>query len=133
MWLFAGIGFYSIVSKPDDKALDTLTVRARRAEDLDALRVQYLPELGSTQFDPRADYAYRAKAPRDRVQAAVAAVVGDLNYDDFKSHVERTQGTERAIIYNQVWLAMRRLQLRIPTIFAGIGRQRDVLDDADDH
>ena len=45
MWLFTRFGFFSIVRKPGD---DNLTVRARVAADLDALREQYLPELSAT-------------------------------------------------------------------------------------
>jgi len=46
MWLITPIGFFSIAQKPDDHAEDTLTIRARVADDLVALRESYLPALG---------------------------------------------------------------------------------------
>jgi hypothetical protein len=48
MWLITPIGFFSIVRKPDDQRVGTLTVRARERGDLEALRGLYLPGLGST-------------------------------------------------------------------------------------
>ena len=46
MWLLTPIGFFSIVQKPDDTTRNTLTVRARVRQDLESLRLRYLPGLG---------------------------------------------------------------------------------------
>ena len=132
MWLFCSLGHFSVVEKPDDTPSDSLTVRARRPEDLDALRSTYLPSLGPTQFDSRADYAYRARVPRAAFAESLALLAHDIHYSDFKSHVEATQGSARAVAYHEVWAAMRRFQQPIPVIYASIGRRADVLDDDDD-
>lgn len=135
MWLiFPGVGAFSIVRKPLDVARGTLTIRARVGADLDALR-KYLPELSATMYDAKADYAFRAIAPREAVMAAVSALAGDIGYDDVKAEAEKLHGAERATVYHSVWAALRRLQKPppdIPSIFASIGRRTDVLDDDDD-
>lgn len=136
MWLVTQIGFFSIVEKPHNRDTGTLTIRARKKEDLENLRTKYLPDLSPTQFDPRADYAYRASAPRERVQDAVSALVADIRYDNFKDQVAKVQGNERAILYHQVWAALARLQQRrvppdIPTFYASIGNRPDILDSDD--
>jgi len=38
MWLITPIGFFNIVQKSDDKATDSLTIRARVRSDLVALQ-----------------------------------------------------------------------------------------------
>lgn len=75
MWLITPIGSYSIVQKPSDVAADTLTVRARVRSDLDALRQQYLPDLGEVQESQHNDYRFRAVAPRTSVAQAMAQLV----------------------------------------------------------
>lgn len=137
MWIASEIGFFSVVAKPWDRPRGTLTVRARVREDLDALRSKYLPDLSTTKYDPGADYWYRGVAPRASVMSAMAALVGDLDYPDYKSRVEEVQGIERATVYASVWAALRRLQKPqippdTPIIFASIGHRPDVLDDGDD-
>lgn len=137
MWLVHPIGAFSIVQKPWDAHQDTLTVRARVAADLDALRSKYMRDLSPTKYDPSADYWYRAVAPRQSVMSALAALVGDLNYPDMKAECERVQGPERAIVLHSVWAALRRLQKPhippgTPIIFASIGDRDDVVDDDDD-
>jgi hypothetical protein len=133
MWLISpSIGFVSVVQKPWDREAGTLTIRARVGADLDILRAKYLPELGPTADDPKADYRYRATVSREALQRAVAAIAGDIQYSNMKEEVGRVQGMEREVVYAGVWHQLRRLQQRIPVIFAGISRQQDVLDDADD-
>lgn len=137
MWLIHPVGFFSIVSKPWDDHRGTLTVRARVESDLDALRSVYLPELSPTAFDRLADYWYRGTAPREAVMRAVADMVRDTRYADFKQEVQRVQGDERAVIYGAVWSALRRLQRPrgdrttpdIPVMYASIGNRPDVLSD----
>lgn len=120
--------------------LCTLTVRARVRQDLDDLRAKYLPDLSPTEFDPQADYHYRAVAARESVALAIANLVRESRYENFKDEVSRVQGDERAAVYHSVWAALARLQRparravdpTIPTIYASIGRRQDVLGDADD-
>ncbi len=110
MWLFTTSGFYSVVEKPWDRKAGTLTVRARVAADLDRLRQGPLPALGPTVESPDADYRFRAQAPREAVALAVAALVRDLDYDNFKAAVGRRQGTDREHAYHGVWHAANKLQ-----------------------
>ncbi|SAK84306.1 NUDIX domain protein [Caballeronia hypogeia] len=110
MWIITSIGFFSVVQKPGDIAADTLTVRARVRGDLEALRVQYLPRLGPITESRTNDYRFRAVAPRASVTAAMASMIADLQYSNFKSEVAQKQGAERAHVYHDVWHALYELQ-----------------------
>lgn len=110
MWLITPVGFFSVVQKASDIAADTLTVRARVRGDLDALREQYLPGLGEVQESKTNDYRLRAVAPRAEVAAAMASMVDQLQYSNFKSQVAKVQGTARAHLYHDVWDVLHRLQ-----------------------
>ena len=100
MWLFTNIGFFSVVRKPRETQL---TVRARVASDLDALRTQYLPELGPTVENAGTDYRFRARVEAADLARATAAMVNDITYSNFKSEVRRAQGPERETTYHRVW------------------------------
>lgn len=110
MWLITPIGFFSIVQKANDAIADTLTVRARVRGDLEALRDKYVPELGEIVEGGGTDYPFRAVAPRASLSAALAAIVADLNYDNFKGEVARRQGATRAHTYRDIWQALRGLE-----------------------
>lgn len=112
MWLITPVGFFSVVRKPADVDRKTLTVRARVRADLDKLRAQYLPELGPTQQSSINDYRFRATAPQVAVAAAMARLVENLDYANFKDEVKRRQGAARAHTYHVVWDALYRLQRR---------------------
>ena len=103
MWLLTTIGFFSVVQKNDDTAIGTLTVRARAASDLDALRQHYLPTLGKTTTKAGTDYPFRAKAPAADVADAIARVIKDTTYSNFKDAVKQRQGSRRAAVYSKVW------------------------------
>lgn len=111
MWLITPIGFFSIVQKSDDKATDTLTIRARVRSDLVALQELYLPGLGAIQESTDTDYRYRAKAPRNEVAAAVAHAIRGLDYSNFKSTVSETQGKKRSNLYHKAWDVLHTLQI----------------------
>jgi 8-oxo-dGTP pyrophosphatase MutT (NUDIX family) len=110
MWLITPVGFFSIVQKPSDVATDTLTVRSRVRGDLEALREQFLPGLGDIQESKVNDYRFRAVAPRAEVAAAMASLVNQLHYQNFKSQVAKVQGSARAHLYHDVWDVLYRLQ-----------------------
>ena len=110
MWLITTTGFYSVVQKPWDRKLGTLTVRARARADLEALRADSLPERGEGLEDVNADYRFRAQAPKAAVARAAQAQVSAIDYDNFKSAVGKRQGRERAHIYLDVWGALRQIQ-----------------------
>jgi hypothetical protein len=110
MWIFTKLGFFSVVQKPDDHAEGTLTIRSRVRADLEALRTEYIPTLGSIIEHAGTDYRYRAKASRTDVQAAMAKIVGDITYSNFKNEVAKQQGKSRAATYGKVWSALYPLQ-----------------------
>lgn len=110
MWLQTRVGFFSIVEKPGGDKDGQLTVRARVAEDLTALRERYLPELGKVQSSRSNDYHYRALAPREAVAQALLRAALDINYSNFKDIVAREQGDKRAHVYSKVWAVLHSLQ-----------------------
>ncbi|WP_322470172.1 hypothetical protein SOM08_05205 [Hydrogenophaga sp. SNF1] len=110
MWLITPVGFFSVVRKPTDIKNKTLTVRARVRSDLEALKAQYLPELGSIQESKVNDYRYRAVAPQAAVAAAMTRLIKDLDYANFKDEVKKCQGADRAHLYHDVWDVLYGLQ-----------------------
>jgi len=110
MWLLLPFGFYSIVAKPGDRVAGLLTVRARAAADLDALRAR-VPALGATIHGGGTDYPFRAQVPREALAAALAGFVDALDYDNFKDEVARHDAS-RAHLYHRVWEVLA----RIPTL-----------------
>ena len=115
MWILTPDGFYSIVQKRGET---DLCVRARVGADLDRLRENCLPSLTETVETPDGDYRYRAWASHEAVAEALAAVVRDLRYDNFKNEVARNDH-ERAAVYHDVWNMLGRLQPGGPY---GLGR-----------
>jgi hypothetical protein len=112
MWLVTTFGFYSIVEKSWDRERQTLTVRARAREDLEALRARYLPTLGETAEDESADYRFRAQAPREDVTQAFARAIRDIDYDNFQNALAERQGWTRERIYHDAWRAFLAIQQR---------------------
>ena len=106
MWLLTTQGFYSVVAHRDDP--DKLLVRARTRGDIEALREQ-IPTLEPFE-DRSADYRHRAVVTRAEWLVALAQLVTELDYDNFKSAVAEHQGAERAALYGAVWSELRRLQ-----------------------
>lgn len=125
MWLMTNRGFYSIVEKPWDKADQTLTVRARTREDIEAFIVMIpgvlrAPELARKEKaaegsdiieeDPQADYRWRIRLHRSAVKAVMLAHLEAIDYDNFKSSVAEKGLAEHATAYHGVWSVMNRLQ-----------------------
>jgi hypothetical protein len=108
MWILTPFGFYSVVRRHEDD--DFLTVRARAAGDLDALRERYLPGLAETIVGGGTDYPYRATVSPDAFAAALAKIGGDIDYSNFKDEVAKEQGRARADTYHQVWEILRRVR-----------------------
>lgn len=94
------LGFFSVVQK---EGTQFLTVRARVASDLDRLREQYLPTLSATKETPNNDYRYRATVSHAELGSAMAKIVADVTYSNFKSEVEDVQGLAREQVYAKVW------------------------------
>jgi hypothetical protein len=110
MWLMTPLGFFSIVCKPDDAGGGTLTIRARVKSDLEALRRDFLPRLGAIVDGGGTDYRYRAKALRSEIADAVAGLVRQIDYSNFKDEVAARQGKHRADRYGRVWRALYDLE-----------------------
>lgn len=110
MWIITPTGFFSIVQKPADIPANTLTIRARVAADLDALRRTALPLLGPVTESSYSDYRFRASAPRQAVAQAMSALMASICYDNFKDEVARVQGSDRADLYHLVWSKLNALQ-----------------------
>lgn len=106
MWVFTEFGFFSIVQHRSDA--DTLLVRGRSRSDLVAFARRAKLPVRSVKRDTAADYEYRIAAPRSVVQGVVADALAGLDYDNFKSRVELTQGVDRERAYLEVWSALRR-------------------------
>jgi len=106
MWVATTQGFYRVVQHRRDRS--KLLVRARTREDIEALRDQ-IPDI-RTFSDSRADYRWRAVVTRAEWIAALAQLVSELDYPNFKSAVASRQGSERAHYYGEVWSVLAGLQ-----------------------
>lgn len=100
MWLFTTFGFFSVVQKPGET---NLTIRSRVRSDLDRLRQKYLPSLGPVVEHGGTDYQYRAKASHTDLAEAMAKMVKDIDYGNFKNAVTQRQGRKRHDAYAGVW------------------------------
>jgi len=100
MWIMMNNSFLSIVSKDCGPA--ELLVRARRAGDIERL----FPCAKVTR-NTNSDYLYRAVLPRDAVKQALAAMIDDIDYPNFKDSVEESS---LHAAYVSVWCAMAGLQ-----------------------
>jgi hypothetical protein len=114
MWLVTTFGCFSVVEKPEDRGTGFVTVRARVRGDLESLRTKYLPELEETIATPERDYAFRARANKAALAAAVGRIVMDVDYVNFKSEVANRMGYAREQIYHEVWETLAVLQLPEP-------------------
>jgi hypothetical protein len=108
MWIQTTIGFFSIVQKPEDVAGDTLTVRARSRDHLEALKLAYLQESGPIQVGGATDYPSRLVADRMAVEDAVSMAVAAIDYSNFKDAVAEND-PNAAAIYGKVWAQLRGL------------------------
>ena len=100
-----------MVEKNWNKPDHTLTIRARVYDDLVRLKA-YLPLMSDIISSEDSDYRYRAVAEREAVKAAMSMLTAEIQYDNFKDEVARSegQGYERAAVYGDVWHVLYRLQ-----------------------
>src|SRR3954454_8108561 len=109
MWILTTQGFYSVVEDRDDE--NRVLIRARRREDLEALKRQ-IPDLQIHETSPPDhDYGYRAFVTRDEWCEAAGQLAGEIDYDNFKNAVYDGQGSEREHLYHEIWLKLLELQL----------------------
>ena len=104
MWLMTTRGFYSAVRHREDP--DRVLVRARCRADIDALGDLLAGEPILLQD---ADYAWRIEATREEWQRAVAVLVEEIDYPNFKDAVGDRAHHDA---YFQVWDVMRELDDR---------------------
>lgn len=110
MWLMTPTGFYSIVQKPTDRKLHTLTIRARVHSDLVELRRTFCASLGRIRESDDTDYRFRATAKRADVAHALSQMIEELDYSNFKTEVAVRHGVKRAHLYHNVWDVLHRMQ-----------------------
>jgi hypothetical protein len=108
MWIQTTIGFFSIVQKPEDVAGDTLTIRARSRDHIEALKLAYLQESGPIQVGGFTDYPYRIVAPRHAVEDAMSMIVAAIDYRNFKDAVA-DEDPHTAHVYGKVHAALKAL------------------------
>ena len=109
MWIITKIGFFSIIQQPWNISTGTLTIRARVRSDLEGLKA-YLTDMSDIVESQDSDYRFRSVAERGAVEAAMAALIADIGYSNFKSEVAATVGYARAAVYSDVWHDLYRLQ-----------------------
>jgi len=127
MWLFTTVGFFSVVQKANQ---DGLTVRARVKEDIDRLRVKYMPKLTATVSGGGTDYPFRASISHDDFALGLAQIAHDIRYANFKSEIGRTQGVKREAVYGKVWAALQSLENEVKPAATGKKSARKKLEPA---
>jgi hypothetical protein len=86
-WICLNDAFVSVVKDRTDPKGQTLLVRARRREHLRAFLGRH--GKGVTILETEAaDYRFRAKLPRAKLQAIMASRIDALDYDNFKNSVK---------------------------------------------
>jgi len=109
MWLFSKTGFISVVAHRDKPK--HLMVRARVMEDLegflDRCPTSALKSVKIvTTLD--GDYRHRVVVKRKHAAVAIARMVDEIDYDNFKNAVH--DDSPRDAAYMAVWTALSRLQ-----------------------
>lgn len=97
MWIMTTIGFFSVVEKPKN----TMCIRARKMEDLQAFR-KLFPESSTILKTPKADYRYRVFVSRADFEKNFYKLVQLINYSNFKDAVFKVN-PKREKIYHKVW------------------------------
>ena len=110
MWLFTKQGFYSVVlaADGDGQPPDTLAVRARRRQDLEALR-RLAPALGRIVSLRHRDYPFRCFIRRKDFSRLLADLGGKIDYENFKDKID-SKSRFRARLYGVVWGVMQHLE-----------------------
>lgn len=99
MWLFTKHGLLSIVA--DKSNDDNLLVRARQAHHITEIIPGCIPK-----YTPKADYHWRISLDRTVVAGAIASVISEIRYANFKDSADK----ELKATYMKVWLDGLELQ-----------------------
>lgn len=114
MWVMTSFGVLMPSLRPantiDPGDNRVIQVRARRRQDLDILREQYMgDDLGPVVFMRNTDYEYRAYCTRAAWARAMAAMSLDIDYTKFKPSTEdKYQDRQLHALYNQIWGVVQR-------------------------
>ena len=120
MWLFTTYGFFSAVcsregdgshGQPVDP--NTIQVRARVREHLEAIQDRFHEKLGNCEIfeNSGTDYKYRIYVDKVTWSEVMGGLVGDIDYDNFKNEVRQVQGaTEYEEALHEVWGVMFGMQ-----------------------
>lgn len=122
MWIFTRYGFFSSVcarqgdgghDQPVDP--DRLMIRARVKSHLEAVKTGFPEQLAEIEIieTTSTDYRYRMFVDKRVWQPVLAAMVEEMDYDNFKARVADHQGSEGAAYshsLHDVWTVMNRLQ-----------------------
>ncbi len=122
MWIVCKHGFFSAVcARQGDgnhgQPIDTnlLMVRARVRGHLEALKARFPELLGTCPIREfaGADYAFRVFVAKAVWSQVLTALAEEVDYDNFKSEVSRSQGSAGATYVkalHDVWSVMVKLQ-----------------------
>jgi hypothetical protein len=108
MWICLNDGFVSVVKDRTDPKGQTVLVRARRLGHLKAFLGRHGKGAMITEMEA-ADYRFRVKLPRAKLQAIMAARLDGLDYDNFKNSVK---DKELHDLYMQWWVDHLKMQER---------------------
>jgi hypothetical protein len=110
MWIFAKMGFLSVVEHSDDP--NKLMIRARFQEDIEELCKRIRGLDGSQevawQETPEGDYRYRVTCGREIIAKLVQQLVREIDYTNFKQSVHGSPARDRA--YMACWSALHHAQ-----------------------
>lgn len=100
MWIYNRYGHYApVVDKKDG---NFIIIRARRADDLDALRTHLMPCLGPNEFDAARDYNVRARILKTEFVKGMTDMALDVDYTSYKNMIHHTQPA-RYSVYTKIW------------------------------
>ena len=110
MWLVTENGFFNIVQSDDDADKGLLTIKGRRIEDLEKIKMLLGQHVASEiQTSYKNDYHFRIKADAAAVGDLVGHMVKSINYNKTKPRLHRRH-PDRAGIYLSVWEELANLQ-----------------------
>ncbi|MBZ0137022.1 MAG: hypothetical protein K8I27_11685 [Planctomycetes bacterium] len=118
MWLFTRYGFFSVTQPTKDnptvKASELVQIRARMRMHLQALQARFPVGLaGEILESEETDYRYRLIVERHRFERVAAALVGELDYSNFKGACSRQSawlGSGYSHALHEVWSIHHGLQ-----------------------
>jgi hypothetical protein len=118
MWLMTRYGFVSLACARKDNGRsreidpETMMLRARRQEHLEALRVRFEILQAHPVIETKGtDYRWRLICPKAVASQIVADLVSEMQWSNFKSEAEKTgDDAEYTEALHRVWSVLRELQ-----------------------